>query len=291
MKDLPLGIIGVGLLGGALAERLLARGWSIVGYDTDPQRLAALEAMGGQPAESPGDVAAACQRILLSLPTSDVVEQVVADIAPQLRPGQSLVDTTTGEPDRTAALGADLAERGIRYLDATASGSSAMARQGRIVVMVGGERAAFEACEDILGDVAERRFHVGPCGSGARMKLVTNLVLGLNRAVLAEGLALAERVGLDLAVTLEVLKAGAAYSRAMDHKGEKMILRDFAPQARLAQHLKDVRLILAMGEGAGAKLPLSTLHRDLLEALEAAGLGAADNSAIIHAFESRDETY
>lgn len=119
------------------------------------------------------------------------------------------------------------------------------------------------------------------------MKLVVNLVLGLNRAVLAEGLAFAKAQGLDPAFTLEVLRSGAAYSRAMDTKGDKMVREDFTPQARLAQHLKDVRLILAAGHECRAKLPLSGVHEQLLNALAAAGCGDLDNSAIIRAFEPK----
>jgi 3-hydroxyisobutyrate dehydrogenase-like beta-hydroxyacid dehydrogenase len=116
------------------------------------------------------------------------------------------------------------------------------------------------------------------------MKLVVNLVLGLNRAVLAEGLSLARSCGLDLPETLRVLRAGAAYSRVMDSKGPKMIAGEFQPQARLSQHLKDVRLILAEAERVGALVPLSRLHRDLLEAVEAGGWGEEDNAAVIRAF-------
>ena len=117
------------------------------------------------------------------------------------------------------------------------------------------------------------------------MKLVTNLVLGLNRAALAEGLAFAKALGLDGAEALQVLKASMAYSRIMDTKGEKMLRRDFAPQAKLSQHLKDVRLILQAGQETQARLPLSQLHSELLAAAETAGLGEADNSAIIAMFD------
>ncbi len=119
------------------------------------------------------------------------------------------------------------------------------------------------------------------------MKLALNLVLGLNRAVLAEGLTFAEALGLDPQVALAVLQAGPAWSRVMETKGAKMLRRDFVPEARLSQHLKDVRLILAAGERAGAPLPLSALHQELLERAEAAGFGAADNSAVIEAWRSR----
>ncbi len=118
------------------------------------------------------------------------------------------------------------------------------------------------------------------------MKLVVNLVLGLNRAVLAEGLALARALELDWSTCLEVLRAGAAYSAVMDTKGEKMITGDFTPQARLSQHLKDVRLMLEAAQRTGIELPLSNVHRSLLERAAAAGLGDLDNSAVLRAFDA-----
>ena len=117
------------------------------------------------------------------------------------------------------------------------------------------------------------------------MKLVANLALGLNRAVLAEALGFAQHYGISPTDALEVLKAGAAYSRVMDDKGEKMLHHDFTVEAKLSQHLKDVRLILAAAAAHGGKVPLSQVHRELLQRLEAAGYGEMDNSAIVMAYE------
>ncbi len=289
MDQQTTGVIGLGLMGSALAERLLASQYFVLGYDIEPSCCEALAAIGGSVAAGPAEVASQCTRVLLSLPTTDVVERVLAEMGTELREGQIIIDTTTGEPVRTAELGAELAERGVDYLDATISGSSDRARKVKAIVIAGGRRDVFDACEDVFRCFAERWFHMGDWGSGARMKLVTNLVLGLNRAALAEGLGFARRVGLDPRAVLSVLAAGAAYSRAMDTKGEKMITGDFTPFAKLSQHLKDVRLILAEGARVGARQPLSKLHRQLLEELEAAGLGQADNSAIIRAFDAGDE--
>jgi 3-hydroxyisobutyrate dehydrogenase-like beta-hydroxyacid dehydrogenase len=285
-----VGMVGLGLLGTALAERLLAGGWGVTGYDRDPERLAALGRLGGRPVASPREVVGAGDRLVFSLPTTEVVEAVLAGLEPVLRPGLVIVDTTTGDPERTAALGARLGARGIAYLDATVSGSSAQVRAVDAVLMVGGERAAFDACLDLFRCFARQWFHVGPCGAGARLKLVVNLVLGLNRAVLAEGLAFARACGVDPAVALELLRAGAAYSRVMDTKGRKMVEEDFTCQAKLAQHLKDVRLILSAGRRAGAYLPFSTVHEQLLNRLDEAGLGQADNAAVIRALTRPPES-
>jgi 3-hydroxyisobutyrate dehydrogenase-like beta-hydroxyacid dehydrogenase len=285
MNGRPVGLVGVGLVGAALAERFLAAGFDVIGFDRDPERCRLLARLGGQAATSVGDVGSSCQRVVLSLPDSAAVEAVVAEFAAGRPDDLQIIDTTTGDPHRTAALGEKLQQQGIQYLDATITGSSDQVRSSEAVVLVGGERPFAESCADLFGSFAREWIYLGPCGSGATMKLVVNLVLGLNRAALAEGLALARACGLDLDLTLRVLQAGAAYSRVMDSKGRKMIEGDFRPQARLSQHLKDVRLILSLAQSVGARTPLSTVHRELLERAEAAGRGADDNSAIIQAFD------
>ena len=141
-----------------------------------------------------------------------------------------------------------------------------------------------EQCRDLFDCLAQSTIYAGPCGSGSKMKLVSNLVLGLNRAALAEGLAFARSLDLDDEATLQVLTGTMAYSRIMDTKGRKMIEGDFGTQAKLSQHLKDVRLMLDAAQAAGLELPLSETHRRLLEVAEEAGYGEADNSAVIQAY-------
>ena len=282
MTTSAVGVIGLGLMGGALAARLRAGGRRVVGFDLRPEcrdKLAPDEA-----APSARAVFAAARVVVLSLPDSAAVAAVLAD-ATDLLAGAIVIDTTTGDPDASAAVGERLAAAGAEYLDATLTGSSREAAAGELVVTAGGRADAFCACEDLFRLFARRWFHVGPWGSGARAKLAVNLVLGLNRAALAEGLGFARRCGLDPAALLDVLRCGAAYSRVMDTKGAKMLAGDFTPEARLAQHLKDVRLVLAQGEQAGARLPLSTLHEQLLAELVTAGFGECDNSSVIRAFD------
>ncbi|MCX6907524.1 MAG: NAD(P)-dependent oxidoreductase [Verrucomicrobia bacterium] len=273
-----IGMIGLGLMGTALTERLLEHGYRVLIWNRTREKAEPLVARGAEWSENP---LAACDRVIISLYTSDVVEAVLEQMRDGLHAGQIVLDTTTGEPAQTAALGARLAARGVRYLDAPISGSSEQTRRGEATVLVGGDHSAFEACSDLWPVLGQKVFYVGPCGSAAKMKLVSNLVLGLNRVALAEGLAYAEAVGVAPAAALEVLIGSMAYSRAMDVKGRKMVEGDFAVQARLSQHLKDVRLILAGAAAAGLPLPLSETHCRLLEQAEAAGLGELDNSAII----------
>lgn len=266
-----IGIIGVGLMGSALAQRLRAGGFNVLGWDRDASRC-----IGTTTAQ---EVFGQCQRILISLPTYDVVKEVLDTVC--LRQGQILIDTSTGDPVQAETLGRALAAQGVAYLDATVSGSSEQVSRGEVLVMAGGDEAAFVECRYLLATFAKDILHTGPCGSGAKMKLVTNLVLGLNRAALAEGLILARHLDVEPARALEVLRASAARSAVMEVKGRKMVEGDFTPQARLAQHHKDVRLMLA----TGANLPLTQTHDTLLSKAEALGFAEADNSAIIRAFD------
>jgi 3-hydroxyisobutyrate dehydrogenase-like beta-hydroxyacid dehydrogenase len=279
-----VGVIGLGLMGHALAGRLIAGGRRVVGFDVREECRRGFVELGGEPKVSARDVFAEARVIVLSLPNSDVVAQVVEDVGGLAR-GSRIIDTTTGDPDASAALGRRLAELGCEYLDATLTGSSRQAATGDLVVTAGGTAETFQAAEPLFRLFAVQWFHVGPWGSGTRTKLVVNLVLGLNRAVLAEGLAFARRSGLDPTAVLEVLRCGAAYSRVMDTKGRKMIDADFTPEARLAQHLKDVRLILDSARASGSPVPLSGVHEQLLARLVGRGFGDLDNSCVIRAFD------
>lgn len=277
-----IGIIGLGLMGSALAARLSHGGFPLRGFDKDARCAAAFAALGGELASDANAVLGTCDVVLLSLPSHLEVRAVLTECAGQLRSGHFVVDTTTGDPDAAIAIARELATRGAFYLDAPISGSSAQVQEGDVTWMIGGEREAFDRCAELFRCVAREVIHAGTAGSGSKLKLVTNLVLGLNRAALAEGLALAGALGLDLAQALAVLLKSAAYSRIMDTKGGKMISGDFTPVARLSQHLKDVQLMLAATPLA---LPLSETHRELLEKAVALGCGELDNSAIIKAIQ------
>lgn len=282
----PVGMIGTGLVGTAIAERLLESGYPVAGYDIRPEQRRNLERLGGEAKCCAGAVFASCERVILSLPTSATVLEVIGGAGENLRRGGLVIDTTTGAPEDVLTCARTLESAGLDYVDATVGGSSRQVRTREAIFICGGTPEAMARCRDIFELCSKQAFHVGPAGSGARMKLVLNLVLGLNRAVLAEGLEFARASGVDPHAALEILKAGPAYSRVMDTKGLRMLDEAFDPEARLSQHLKDVRLILESGARSGALLPLSEVHRELLEAAESAGFGAADNSAVIKAFQA-----
>ncbi|MFZ9791367.1 MAG: NAD(P)-dependent oxidoreductase [Gemmataceae bacterium] len=280
-----IGVIGLGLLGSAIASRLSPGNQQLHGFDIDPAKRESANSAGVSCHISAMEVARLADVIILSLPEDRHVDEVLAIIRPSLKPHCIILDTTTGDPECCERRLKDLSALGVSYLDCTVAGSSELLREGKALLFVGGNAQAFEKVRPILDQLAEKHFLIGASGAGSRMKLVHNLALGMNRAVLAETLMFAKAMGLDQRNVLQVLMQSPAASMVMQHKGAKMIERDFQPQARLHQHAKDVRLILDIAKTLEQQLPLSQLHLQLLEKVIQDGDGDLDNCAIIKAFE------
>ena len=271
-----VGIIGLGLVGRAIAARLQAAGFEVVGYDVNAKALAAFD---GRKAASPEGVAAEAKRIVLAVYDTPDVEAVASKAKPDL-----FIDCTTGDPIRIEVLAGKLAAQGVAYVEAPLSGSSQSIARGEAAMFVGGD---VSGCEDILAAISSQRHAVGAAGMAARAKLATNLVLGLNRAALAEGMAFAEKLGIGRAAFLEIVSKSPAASHAALAKGRKMSVADWAPESRIRQHLKDVKHMLALAGGANQRLPLTEAHSQLLEEAVAAGDGDLDNAAIIRRWETK----
>ena len=289
MPSIPsVGLIGLGLIGSALAQRLLQAGFQVCGYDIAADRRENLLRLGGEACQSAFEVGQRCTSIVLAVFNTDQVEAVLesADGA-GLGSTHLVICTSTCDPDRIAALASRVAKRGIRFLESPLSGNSAQIAQGNGVALVGGDRAVMDAVAPVLHALCKQCYFVGPAGSGGRAKLAVNLVGGLNRAVLAEGLAFAEAMGLELAPFLEVLKGSAGYSRAMDTRGTKMVDSDFTPHAWLTQSLKDFKLMHEVAERVGQELPLATQYVALIESCIAHGEGQLDNSVVIQEIRRR----
>lgn len=278
-----IGIVGLGLVGRALAQRLLAAGYQVRGWDVS--EVARVEASGLGVRVTSELKAVNAPTLLLSLPDSSVVTKVLWEegLATALAPGTTALDTTTGTPGDAVANHTRLAAQGVRFVDVTLSGSSEEIARGEATALVGGP-AAKASYRPLVETFASRVFFLGQPGHGCLAKLVVNHVMGLNRAALAEGLALGEKAGLESEALLEVLQGSAAYSRVMDMKGQRMVARDYAPASRISQHAKDVRLILELATQAGARVPLEEVHAALLRDAVEAGHGEADNAALIEVF-------
>lgn len=280
-----IGIVGLGLVGRAIAQRLIAAGFHVVGFDVQAPAREAFAALGGELLlAGPRDIGRRASCVLLAVfDTKDVVE-VLEGESGLLAPGhqvRSVIDCSTGDPAALQALAARLAQRGVDFIEAPLSGSSQQIAAGDATQLLGGEARAIAQAQQVLEAIATRRIHVGGAGMAARAKLATNLVLGLNRAVLAEGMAFAETLGIAPATFLELVLGTPARSVAAEVKGPLMVAGEFAPQSRIRQHLKDVDLMLESARHAGQPLPLSEAHARLMREAIAAGDGDLDNAAIL----------
>ncbi len=288
-----IGMIGVGLMGTVMSRRLIDAGFAVTGFDPRPAALDGLAAIGGMPVESLAELARRCDRAVISVFDTGQVEDVIEGPAGVLSvPGPErrlrvVINTATCEPDRIAALAERAVARGLHFVELPISGTSQQVAQGDGVGLVAGDARVAEASADIIAAICPRTYFMGAFGNGAKTKLAINLVLGLNRAALAEGLTFAGRLGLPLDAFIDAAKGSAAYSQIMDVKGPKMIARDFTPHGKVGQSLKDFGLILEAAASRGQALPLATVYADLMQGCVAAGEAELDNCAIIEEIARR----
>lgn len=285
MAKQRIAFIGVGLMGHSMARHLLAAGFPVVVHDIDPAGVEAMVKLGAATAGAPDRIPSQVDVIMLSLPSSLVVNEVVRDSLKLFETGKKgliVIDATTADPKMSEELAAQLGQKGIEMLDATVSGTSEMCAVKDIIFMVGGKKEIYHQCEPIFAAMGKESIYMGDNGAGAVTKLVVNLVLGLNRMALAEGLTLARKAGLDQRQALEVLKKSAAFSKIMDQKGDRMVNRQFLPAAgKLAFYLKDVRLMLDLGARLNCPLPLISLHAQALASEVSKGRAEWDSADII----------
>jgi len=284
MSQPPIAIIGLGLMGEVYAKRLIDAGMAVIGYDLDPARRARLNEIGGRATNSVAELAKPAGCVIVAVFNTPQVEDVIENhLLPALGDGSGkiVLCMSTCDPDQVAALAARVTPRGIRYLDVPVSGTSDQVRRGDGVALIGGDANIAEEVSDIFDALFARRFHIGKVGDGGRAKLAVNLILGLNRLALAEGLVFAERLGLDPTAFLDVARGSASYSQVMETKGQKMVRGDFTPEGRARQTLKDVRLMLDQAAAHGQELKLLGVHAEVLEACLRAGEGDLDNSVVI----------
>jgi 3-hydroxyisobutyrate dehydrogenase len=281
----PVGVIGVGLMGEVYARRLVAAGFTVIGYDIDPAKTARLAQFGAQ-ASTLTDIAQECEPIVVAVFNTEQVEDVIERALIPAAAGKIVLVTSTCDPDRIAALGARVGDR-VRFLETPVSGTSEQVRQGDGVGLIGGDKKIAADATPVLDALFAKSFHIGKVGDGGRAKLAVNLILGLNRLALAEGLVFAARLGLDPAAFLDVARRSAAASQVMDTKGPKMIGGDFAPEGRVRQTLKDTQLMLDQARKAGQQLPLLQIHADVLQACVRHGDSEKDNSIVIEEIRRR----
>ena len=283
-----VGIVGLGLLGSAVASRLRAAGHDVVGYDVVAARVGALVAIGGRAAPSAEAVVKAVEAVCVVLPSLASVEDVVLGprgLTASGRVDRTIIQMSTISPSLTERLAREVSVKGLAFLDCPISGTSGMVAQGEGIIFVGGERGVYDRWRPVLESVLPRAVFVGRPGQAMALKLVANLLIALHSAAAAEALLLAERAGLDLDLVLDVLTKSAAASRMLEVRGPLMAKREFPPQMKLDLFMKDLHLIQEAAGRVGAPLPLTDVAERLYAAALAAGHAAEDLAVVITAIE------
>ena len=290
-----VGVIGAGLMGTAVTQRLIAAGFEVLAYDIDADKRGAIEKLGAKAQATAGVVIAACEVNVLCVFNTDQVQDVIAgpgggvDAIAQGGTGARIfVVTSTCDPDQLAGLAQRVAKDGAHVVEMPISGTSRQVANGQGVALVAGDDAVVERAKNVIDAICPNRHHLGAVGNGSRAKLAVNLILGLNRAALAEGLVFATRLGLDPLAFLDVARGSAAYSQVMDVKGELMARREYRnPQSRVDQSLKDFKLMLEQARKAGQDLPFASVYTRMLEDCVAHDQSEWDNAAIAEAIARR----
>jgi putative dehydrogenase len=287
--DAPVGILGLGLMGTAFSERLIDANIAVIGFDIDSGQCEKLRGDGGMVAASARELASRSRTIVIAVYSGEQAEALFSELeSGPARP--TLICTTTCAPDEIIRLATRAANAGIAFVEAPISGTSAEVRDGTATALVAGEAGAIDGVDGLLDVLCPQRTRIGKIGDASRAKLAINLILQINRAALAEGIVLAERLGLDGPTFLATARQSAAYSRVMDTKGEKMLSRDFRPQSHLSQTLKDAEFILAEAARHRLRLPVTGAQADLLRAAIAIVGPDRDSAAIIEAIRQQTDS-
>jgi 3-hydroxyisobutyrate dehydrogenase-like beta-hydroxyacid dehydrogenase len=285
-----VGVVGLGLLGHAVAARLLKAGHSVVGFDVLPDRVAALEALGGKPAPTAAAVAQLTDAVCTLLPSLATAESAITGrdgVLAGAQPGLAVIQMSTISPALTEKLARQVTGRNLDFLDCPVSGTSSMVERGDGIFFVGGERALYERWRPVLESVLPRAVLVGRVGQAMTLKLVANLLVALHSAAAAEALTFARKAGLDLDIALDVLNSSAATSAMLKVRGPMILRGDFPAQMKLDLFMKDIHLMQEAADAVGSPLPFTDLAERLYAAAQAAGHGAEDLAVVVTALEKQ----
>ena len=284
-----IGFIGIGTMGTPMSKRLLAAGYQLVVYDTKPEAMAPLLAMGAESASSPAELAERCGKAITMLPNSTIVEQVVlgpSGLAAGFAPGSILMDMSSSVPTSTRKIAASLAERSVAMIDAPVSGGPVGATEGTLAIMVGGSEESYQSCLPILQTMGKNIFHIGPVGSGHTLKTINNMLFAINMMGVCEGLVLGVKAGLDPKKMIEVISTGSGESYALRTKAVRHILAgNYQPGFTTDLLYKDVDIATTLGRQLGVPLLTGSLAQQILAVARGRGMNGLDNSSIVKLLE------
>lgn len=252
-----IGVVGLGIMGSAMAGHLLRAGHRVVGYDVRAARVRDLRAAGGSAAKDCADVGRQARIIITSLPSAEALTQTVDDLRPVARRGQIVVETSTLPIEVKRRARARLRASGVEMLDCPISGTGAQARDKDIVVYASGTRRTYGRVSTVLDAFTRAHYFVGPFGTGSKVKFVANLLVAIHNVAAAEALVLAMKAGLDPGRVLELITEGAGSSRVLQLRGPMMVKGDYRKATMtLATWQKDMAIIAEFAREVGCATPL-----------------------------------
>jgi 3-hydroxyisobutyrate dehydrogenase len=286
---LRIGYVGIGLMGLPMTRRLLERGYAVTVCDIVAARTDEARAAGAAVASTPGEAAHETDLVLLNLPTTEAVGQVVfgeQGVAAAIRAPQLIVDFSTVKVDKGCAFAASLREKtGCGWIDAPVSGGPPACAAGTLTVMAGGDPAELERVRPLMADIAAQFTPMGPSGAGSTAKMINQLIVGCAHAVMAEAVVLAEAAGIDAARIPECLAGGYADSPMLQKLYPRIVKRDFAPQGYARQLLKDLEMVNEFAGGLKSPMPMAGQALSLYRMLIRLGYSELDTAAIFKLYE------
>jgi 2-hydroxy-3-oxopropionate reductase len=286
--SLKIGFIGLGIMGKPMSKNLLKAGYSLVVSDLNQAAVGELIEAGATAAATPKEVAEQVDIVITMLPNSPHVKTVVLGqngVIEGANKNTIIVDMSSIAPLASRDIAAELAKKGVAMLDAPVSGGEPKAVDGTLSVMVGGDKALFDKCYDVLKAMAGSVVHTGDIGAGNVTKLANQVVVALNIAALSEAMSLATKAGVNPELVFQAIRGGLAGSTVMEAKAPMILDRNFKPGFRIDLHIKDLANALDTSHGVGASLPLTAAVMEMMQALKTDGMGDCDHSALARYYE------
>ncbi|NLS20137.1 NAD(P)-dependent oxidoreductase [Rhizobium sp. P40RR-XXII] len=281
-------LIGAGAMGGAIGSRLVETGNHLTVFDPNTDKVAALTAKGAMAAPSAAEAASVSDFVILSLNSPRIVHAAVfgpGGVAEGARPGTLIIDMSSIDPDATKALAAEVAEKGLRWVDSPLSGGAAKALIGQLTLMAGGREQDVAEAHQVLRHVASNYTHMGPVGAGQTTKLINQVLCALNFLAVAEATQLALDAGVDADKIPQALKGGRADSAILQEYMPRYVTKDYRRTGRIDNMVKDLNGAQDLARRTNTAMPLTAVCAEIHRMLTASGLGGEDQAALMEFFK------
>ncbi len=288
-----VGFVGIGLMGRQMGQRLLTAGFPLQIWNRSKEKAGELLAAGAQWGDSPAACARTADVVITMVTDSNASEEVICGsdgVLTGAHPGLILIDMASIAPEMSRSLAARAGARGVAMLDAPVTGNPKVAADGKLGIMVGGPKQAYDACVPVFQAMGVKIIHVGENGKGTTLKLINNLILGVAIEAVAEALVLAGKAGIDPVKVLEITSVGGARTGAMETRGARMIRHDFSPHFSANNMYKDLSQAMQLAGEVGAFLPATGIALEMLRAVKNQGRGELDSCSVMTIIEAMANT-